>query len=78
MVVLKALQESFGCESDVILPKVPVMTEKLWVDKYAPNSFMELLSDEQTNREVTIWITYKFMSFQSGVLLDCNMTFFNA
>lgn len=54
MVVLKALQESFGCESDVILPKVPVMTEKLWVDKYAPNSFMELLSDEQTNREVTI------------------------
>lgn len=78
MVVLKALQESFGCESDVILPKVPVMTEKLWVDKYAPNSFMELLSDEQTNREVTIWITYKFMSFQSGVLLDWNMTFFNA
>lgn len=63
VLVLKALQESFGCESDVVLPKVPVMTEKLWVDKYAPNSFMELLSDEQTNREVTIYLEM-YMSFE--------------
>jgi hypothetical protein len=28
--------------------------EMLWVDKYAPRSFTELLSDEQTNREVRI------------------------
>lgn len=27
--------------------------EKLWVEKYAPKSFTELLSDEQTNREVS-------------------------
>lgn len=30
----------------------PLVTEKLWVEKYAPNSFTELLSDEHTNREV--------------------------
>lgn len=29
--------------------------EDLWVDKYAPHSFTELLSDEQTNREVLIY-----------------------
>ncbi|RVW12365.1 hypothetical protein CK203_108092 [Vitis vinifera] len=28
-----------------------VVNEQLWVDKYAPSSFTELLSDEQTNRE---------------------------
>lgn len=28
--------------------------EDLWVDKYAPRSFTELLSDEQTNREVSL------------------------
>ncbi|XP_063937571.1 uncharacterized protein LOC108193631 isoform X3 [Daucus carota subsp. sativus] len=54
--VQKALLESFGPEGDVILPKVPVINEKLWVDKYSPNSFMELLSDEQTNREVLLWL----------------------
>lgn len=26
--------------------------EQLWVEKYSPKSFTELLSDEQTNREV--------------------------
>ncbi|GLJ40597.1 hypothetical protein SUGI_0838040 [Cryptomeria japonica] len=30
--------------------------EQLWVDKYAPKSFTELLSDEQTNREVLRWL----------------------
>lgn len=29
---------------------------KLWVDKYAPTSFMQLLSSEQLNREVLRWI----------------------
>lgn len=29
-----------------------IATEQLWVDKYAPVSFTDLLSDEQTNREV--------------------------
>lgn len=30
--------------------------EDLWVDKYAPSSYIELLSDEKTNREVLTWI----------------------
>jgi chromosome transmission fidelity protein 18 len=52
-VVLKALQASSEDQNDDILPETQVMHEKLWVDKYAPNSFTELLSDEQTNREVS-------------------------
>lgn len=52
--VLQALQSSVEVSSDAILPETPVVNGKLWVDKYAPNSFMELLSDEQTNREVHI------------------------
>lgn len=30
--------------------------EKLWVDKYRPRTFLELLSDEQINREVLRWL----------------------
>ncbi|CAK7336240.1 unnamed protein product [Dovyalis caffra] len=52
----KALQASSEDQSDVILPETQVMHEQLWVDKYAPNSFTELLSDEQTNREVLLWL----------------------
>lgn len=36
----------------MVLPETSVIQEQLWVDKYAPNSFTELLSDEHTNREV--------------------------
>lgn len=50
--MLKALQESSEHQSDITLPETPVIHEQLWVDKYAPSSFSELLSDEQTNREV--------------------------
>ena len=35
-------------------PSVP--RSLLWVDKYAPRTFMELLSDEQVNREVLKWV----------------------
>ncbi|PRQ35872.1 putative ATPase, AAA-type, core, P-loop containing nucleoside triphosphate hydrolase [Rosa chinensis] len=52
----RALQASSRGQSDVILPETPVVHERLWVDKYAPNSFTELLSDEQTNREVLLWL----------------------
>lgn len=31
-------------------------SEQLWVEKYAPKSFTELLSDEKTNREVLRWL----------------------
>uniref|UniRef100_A0A6A7G3E8 Chromosome transmission fidelity protein 18 homolog n=1 Tax=Hirondellea gigas TaxID=1518452 RepID=A0A6A7G3E8_9CRUS len=30
--------------------------DQLWVDKYAPKSFLELLSDEKINREVLQWL----------------------
>ncbi|XP_042518071.1 chromosome transmission fidelity protein 18 homolog [Macadamia integrifolia] len=52
----KVLQTSSESPNDLILPEVPVVTEQLWVDKYAPNSFTELLSVEQTNREVLLWL----------------------
>ncbi|KAI3459626.1 hypothetical protein Pfo_016289 [Paulownia fortunei] len=53
----KALQASAdGGPTEVVPPKAPVTNEQLWVDKYAPSSFTELLSDEQTNREVLLWL----------------------
>jgi len=30
--------------------------EHLWVDKYTPRSFLELLGDEEINREVLKWL----------------------
>ncbi|XP_024047055.1 chromosome transmission fidelity protein 18 homolog isoform X2 [Citrus clementina] len=50
----KALNSSSEGQRDRSLPEKPVVHEQLWVDKYAPNSFTELLSDEQTNREVLL------------------------
>ncbi|XP_024983880.1 chromosome transmission fidelity protein 18 homolog [Cynara cardunculus var. scolymus] len=52
----KALQASVSSQSDANLLGTPVVNERLWVDKYSPNSFMELLSDEHTNREVLLWL----------------------
>ncbi|GLT72910.1 hypothetical protein SLA2020_448050 [Shorea laevis] len=52
----KALQASSEGQSGITLPETPVVHEQLWVDKYAPSSFSELLSDEQTNREVLLWL----------------------
>ncbi|XP_058094701.1 uncharacterized protein LOC131240469 [Magnolia sinica] len=52
----KVLEASSGSVDDSIHPTVPIVSEQLWVDKYAPNSFTELLSDEQTNREVLLWL----------------------
>ncbi|KAJ0984088.1 hypothetical protein J5N97_002444 [Dioscorea zingiberensis] len=52
----KTLRECFdspNCENQTVTHTV---TEQLWVDKYAPNSFTELLSNEQTNREVLLWL----------------------
>lgn len=40
-------------EADMEVSEGP-QEEMLWVDKYAPRSFTELLSDEQTNREVRV------------------------
>lgn len=50
--LLKVLRASVEGQTDIVSPKAPAVSEQLWVDKYAPSSFTELLSDEQTNREV--------------------------
>ncbi|TVU47638.1 hypothetical protein EJB05_07244 [Eragrostis curvula] len=52
----KALQESTDSLDREVCSVTPLVTEQLWVEKYAPNSFTELLSDEHTNREVLLWI----------------------
>ncbi|CAM0872425.1 unnamed protein product [Alopecurus aequalis] len=52
----KALLESTDTQYVEGCPVTPVVTEKLWVEKYAPHSFTELLSDEHTNREVLLWL----------------------
>jgi hypothetical protein len=49
---VKALQESTESLDHEACSVTPLVTEQLWVEKYAPNSFTELLSDEHTNREV--------------------------
>uniref|UniRef100_A0A1D1XQK4 Chromosome transmission fidelity protein 18 homolog n=1 Tax=Anthurium amnicola TaxID=1678845 RepID=A0A1D1XQK4_9ARAE len=51
----KALQESTESPADTLHATNPV-SEQLWPEKYAPKSFTELLSDEQTNREVLLWL----------------------
>ncbi|XP_047096259.1 chromosome transmission fidelity protein 18 homolog [Lolium rigidum] len=52
----KALLESTDTQYVEGCPVTPVVTEQLWVEKYAPHSFTELLSDEHTNREVLLWL----------------------
>ncbi|KAJ4722941.1 chromosome transmission fidelity protein 18-like [Melia azedarach] len=52
----KALNSSSEGQTVESLSGKPLVHEQLWVDKYAPNSFTELLSDEQTNREVLLWL----------------------
>ncbi|XP_047324218.1 chromosome transmission fidelity protein 18 homolog [Impatiens glandulifera] len=54
----KALQASARCQNDTVLSEREVLHESLWVDKYSPSSFMELLSDEHTNREVLMWLKH--------------------
>ncbi|KAH1229062.1 Chromosome transmission fidelity protein 18 [Glycine max] len=52
----KALEASSEGQSVLDVPEAQMVHERLWVDKYAPKSFTELLSDEQTNREVLLWL----------------------
>ncbi|KAI5394644.1 hypothetical protein KIW84_061326 [Lathyrus oleraceus] len=52
----KTLEASSESQSVVDVPETLTLHEKLWVDKYAPKSFTDLLSDEQTNREVLLWL----------------------
>lgn len=50
--LVKALQASSEDQIETSPPKETVPSEQLWVEKYAPSSFTELLSNEHTNREV--------------------------
>ncbi len=34
----------------------PVVQKELWLNKYRPKHFIDLLSDERTNREVLTWL----------------------
>ncbi|CAF2105319.1 unnamed protein product [Brassica oleracea] len=52
----KALQTSSEDQNEAMTAETSVMHEKRWVDKYSPSSFTELLSDEQTNLEVLLWL----------------------
>ncbi|KAG1337747.1 chromosome transmission fidelity protein 18 [Cocos nucifera] len=52
----KALQTSFDLPIHQTHSTSQTVNEQLWVEKYAPKSFTELLSDEQTNREVLLWL----------------------
>ncbi|KAF3792213.1 Chromosome transmission fidelity protein [Nymphaea thermarum] len=53
---LKACDTSAGSIDDTANLLEVTNNEQLWVDKYAPRSFTELLSDEKTNREVLYWL----------------------
>uniref|UniRef100_A0A7N0VLK2 AAA+ ATPase domain-containing protein n=1 Tax=Kalanchoe fedtschenkoi TaxID=63787 RepID=A0A7N0VLK2_KALFE len=53
---LKTLQASSLSQNEEVIPVPAVATEQLWVEKYAPSSFTDLLSDEKTNREVLLWL----------------------
>ncbi|KAJ7955580.1 chromosome transmission fidelity protein 18-like [Quillaja saponaria] len=48
--VTKTLEASSECQSGIICPETPILHEKLRMDKYALNSFTELLSDDQINQ----------------------------
>ncbi|CAL9095761.1 unnamed protein product [Musa acuminata var. zebrina] len=52
----KALQDSLGSRDQPTHAIPHMVDEQLWVEKYAPSSFKELLSDERTNREVLLWL----------------------
>eukprot|EP01038_Epipyxis_sp_PR26KG_P015121 gene15121-20348_t len=63
-IVSKQLTDTGELHSSIHAQNLMVTGGSLWVDKYAPKSFMELLSPEKTNREVLKsvkkWDTFVF------------------
>ena len=53
VVVITRLVQAEASTSGREAHKLP---DKLWVDKYRPRTFLDLLSDEQINREVLRWL----------------------
>ncbi|KAK7407476.1 hypothetical protein VNO78_09427 [Psophocarpus tetragonolobus] len=52
----KALEASSEGQSVIEVPEAQMVHDRLFVDKYASKSFTELLRDDQTNREVLLWL----------------------
>jgi chromosome transmission fidelity protein 18 len=54
----KALKDAQKKQELPVDPNAPrvVRESELWVDKFSPKHFMELLSDERTNRSVLTWM----------------------
>lgn len=44
-----------GQAASFVDPSIPV-EDQLWVDKYAPKNFLDLLSDDKTNRSILSWL----------------------
>lgn len=68
--MVQALLVSSAPVNESVHSDMPVSSEQLWVDKYAPNSFTELLSDEQTNREVVLLTLFIYL-FLTDFFLTC-------
>ncbi|RYR67141.1 hypothetical protein Ahy_A03g013395 isoform C [Arachis hypogaea] len=62
-VSLETMEASLEGQSYLDVPATQMVHEQLWADKYAPKSFTELLSDEQTNREVLLWTFLRVKDF---------------
>lgn len=43
-------------DPSVLRSQEPQKANVLWLDKYKPKRFIDLLSDERTNREVLLWL----------------------
>ncbi|XLU94677.1 hypothetical protein S245_009029, partial [Arachis hypogaea] len=60
---IETMEASLEGQSYLDVPATQMVHEQLWADKYAPKSFTELLSDEQTNREVLLWTFLRVKDF---------------
>lgn len=51
----KMMQSQAAYSDSFLGPSIPV-DDQLWVDKYAPKNFLDLLSDDKTNRSILSWL----------------------
>lgn len=45
-----------GSDDVIVISETNLGSDKLWVDKYRPKSYIDLLSDESTNRSLLTWL----------------------
>lgn len=73
---MKALKDSFGSADQLPHATINQADDQLWVDKYSPNSFKELLSDERTNREVNrLPINFIFLAQTESIFFTSSHTY---